>query len=116
MAMTKSLKSTLIEIGKWLIVLWLMSPLALAMSGPVDFSRVALGILLFIIFTGKLLFDTIIAPLKTRTERTAAQDVIMMIGAVVAAVWGLIGWWLGKRFESGGAAQRQPATVAEQPT
>jgi hypothetical protein len=82
--MTKPLKATLIEIGKWLIVLWLMSPLALAMRGPVDFSRVALGILLFIIFTGKLLFDTIIAPLKTRTERTAAQDVIMMIGAVTA--------------------------------
>ncbi len=84
MAMTKSLKSTLIEIGKWVIVLWLMSPLALAMNGPVDFSRVALGLLLFIIFTGKLLFDTIIAPLKTRTERTALQDVIMMIGAVTA--------------------------------
>jgi hypothetical protein len=84
MAMTKSFKSTLIEIGKWTIVLWLMSPLALAMRGPVDFSRVAIGILLFIIFTGKLLFDTIIAPLKTRTERTAAQDVIMMIGAVTA--------------------------------
>lgn len=82
--MSNSLKRTLIEIGKWLIVLWLMSPLALAMRGPVDFSRVALGILLFIIFTGKLLFDTIIAPLKTRTERTAAQDVIMMIGAVTA--------------------------------
>lgn len=84
MAITKSLKSTLIEIGKWVIVLWLMSPLALAMRGPVDFSRVAMGILLFIIFTGKLLFDTIIAPLKTRTERTALQDVIMMIGAVTA--------------------------------
>lgn len=82
--MTKSLKLTLIEIGKWVIVLWLMSPLALAMSGPIDFSRVAMGILLFIIFTGKLLFDTIIAPLKTRIERTALQDVIMMIGAVTA--------------------------------
>ena len=82
--MTTSLKATFREIAKWLIVLWLMSPLALTMRGPVDFSRVALGILLFIIFTGKLLFDSIIAPLKTRTERSAAQDVIMMIGAVTA--------------------------------
>jgi hypothetical protein len=85
--MTTSLKATLLEIAKWLIVLWLMSPLALAMRGPVDFSRVALGILLFIIFTGKLLFDSIVAPLKTRSERSAAQDVIMMIGVV--AVIGL---------------------------
>ncbi len=80
--MTKPLKATLLEIAKWLLVLWLMSPLALAMHGPIDFSRVALGILLFIIFTGKFLFDSIIAPLKTRTERTALQDVIMMFGVV----------------------------------
>jgi AAA family ATP:ADP antiporter len=43
---------------------------------------------------------------------------IMLIGAVVAAVWGLIGWWLGRRFEGGGAAARRQAAaaVAEQPT
>jgi len=104
--MTKALKSTLLEIGKWLIVLWLMSPLALAMRGPVDFSRVALGILLFIIFTGKLLFDTLIAPLKTRTERTALQDVIMMfavvtvIGLAVTMMILLIGLYVMKVMES----------------
>lgn len=108
--MTASLKATLREIAKWLIVLWLMSPLALAMRGPVDFSRVALGILLFIIFTGKLLFDSIIAPLKTRAERTALQDVIMMFGVVaviglaVTMMILLIGLYVMKLIES----QNQP--------
>jgi AAA family ATP:ADP antiporter len=42
---------------------------------------------------------------------------VMMIAAGVAAVWGLIGWWLGSRFESGAAAaRRREAAVAEQPT
>lgn len=104
--MTKPLKATFLEIAKWLVVLWLMSPLALAMRGPIDFSRVALGILLFIIFTGKLLFDSIIAPLKTRTERTALQDLIMMFGVVtvigvaVAMVVLLIGVYIMKLMAS----------------
>jgi hypothetical protein len=82
--MAKSLKPVLFEIAKWALVLWLMSPLAVAMHGPFDFSRVALGILLFILFTGKLLYDSIIAPAKTRAERSPMQDVLMMIGTIAA--------------------------------
>ena len=42
---------------------------------------------------------------------------LMMIGAGVTAVWGLIGWWLGRRFESGtAAAPQRKAAVAEQPS
>jgi AAA family ATP:ADP antiporter len=26
---------------------------------------------------------------------------MMVLGAIVAALWGLLGWWLGRRFESG---------------
>jgi AAA family ATP:ADP antiporter len=42
---------------------------------------------------------------------------VMMIAAGVAALWGLVGWWLGSRFESGSAAaRRQEAAAVEQPT
>lgn len=85
--MARSFKPVLLEIGKWALVLWLMSPLAFVMQGPIDFTRVALGILFFIIFTGKMLYDTVLAPAKTRAERTPLQDVLAMIGTI--AVVGL---------------------------
>ncbi|MDZ7266052.1 MAG: hypothetical protein ONB48_01795 [candidate division KSB1 bacterium] len=87
-----SAKTLLLELAKWALVLWLLSPLAVAMHGPVDFTRVALGILLFILFTGKMLYDTIIAPARTRAERSPLQDVLAMIGAitVIALVVGMV--------------------------
>ena len=41
---------------------------------------------------------------------------IMMIGAGVAGLWALVGWWLGRRFEGGADPQRSEAAVAAQPT
>ena len=41
---------------------------------------------------------------------------IMMIGAGVAGLWALVGWWLGRRFESGADAERSSAAAAELPT
>lgn len=91
-SMVKSLPPFLFELAKWALVLWLMSPLAVAMHGPVDFTRVALGILLFILFTGKMLYDTILAPAKTRADRTPLQDVLAMFGsvAVIALAVGMM--------------------------
>ena len=34
--------------------------------------------------------------------------VVAVLGAVVAAAWGVVGWWLGKRFEANAKAQAQP--------
>jgi AAA family ATP:ADP antiporter len=34
---------------------------------------------------------------------------MMAVGAVIAALWGLVGWWLGRRFEGG--ATRSPQIV-----
>jgi ATP:ADP antiporter, AAA family len=39
--------------------------------------------------------------------------VVALLGAVVAAVWALVGWWLGRRFESGRAASDPPAPLAQ---
>jgi AAA family ATP:ADP antiporter len=33
--------------------------------------------------------------------------VVAVLGAVVAAAWGVVGWWLGKRFEANAKAQEQ---------
>jgi hypothetical protein len=31
----------------------------------------------------------------------------------VAAVWAMIGWWLGRRYDAGAAAKQQSAATAE---
>lgn len=36
---------------------------------------------------------------------------VALLGAVVAAVWGVLGWWLGRRFESERAPERERLTV-----
>jgi AAA family ATP:ADP antiporter len=41
---------------------------------------------------------------------------IMLVGAGVAGLWALVGWWLGRRFERGVGTERSRATVAELPT
>ena len=39
---------------------------------------------------------------------------LAMLGAAVALVWALIGWWLGRRYESGGGASTTRAPVTAQ--
>jgi AAA family ATP:ADP antiporter len=39
---------------------------------------------------------------------------IMMIGAAVAAAWGIVGWWLGRRFEGDAATGRRQVGVVAQ--
>jgi AAA family ATP:ADP antiporter len=57
--------------------------------------------------------DAVIAQAQNAiTQAGVSAAGIMMIGAVAAALWGLIGWWLGKRFESGGAAAELRSTTA----
>ena len=42
---------------------------------------------------------------------------IMVIGAGVAALWAMVGWWLGRRFEGGTTARQQSAPrPSRQPT
>lgn len=74
----------LLELGKWLLVILLLIPAPLSMSVLANFIRNALGLLLFIIFAGKLLYDWIIESLAHRaSERSAGQDLLALIGIVL---------------------------------
>ncbi|MFQ5753647.1 MAG: hypothetical protein ACE5HI_16780 [bacterium] len=75
--------SYLLEIGKWVLVLWLILPLKNALQGSVDFGRVALGVVLFIIFAGKMLYDVVFFPRQHQAESSAGKDLLSMVGIVV---------------------------------
>ena len=88
----KEWRNTLLEVGKWALIIWLIWPLREASSGPIMFGRVALGILLFVIFAGKLFYDTVIHDIIRQKRTTAKQDVVTLIGMVVgvAVIVGLV--------------------------
>jgi AAA family ATP:ADP antiporter len=39
---------------------------------------------------------------------------IMVVGAGLAALWGLVGWWLGRRFETDAAERHQITAPAQE--
>ena len=77
--------NTALEIGKWVLVLWLLWPIRGASAGPglVDFVRVAAGILLFIIFAGKLFYDTIIMGILRQRRTSVKQDILSFVGIIL---------------------------------
>lgn len=85
--MTAALKSKwrshLLEIGKWALVIWLLLPIQTARQGPVDFVRVSAGVILFVIFSGKLLYDVVFFSRQHRAESSAGKDILSMIGMVI---------------------------------
>ncbi len=84
-------KRTVLEGGKWALVIWLLWPLQGAASGPINFTRVVLGILLFILFSGKLFYDTVVMGMIRQRRTTVRQDLMSLIGMVagIAVVVGL---------------------------
>ena len=55
--------------------------------------------------------DAVVAQVNNGIQAAGVSAAGMMVlGAVVAALWGLLGWWLGRRFESGAV----PGAVAPQ--
>jgi hypothetical protein len=75
-----------LEVMKWGLIVWLMIPVSRASRGPVDILRVIAGILLFIIFTGKLLYDRIFADMIRGRRRTPLQDLLGSIGIILIVV------------------------------
>ncbi len=84
MTATKSkIHSYILEIGKWALVIWLLLPMRSAMQGTIEFTRVGLGVILFVIFVGKLLYDVTYFPKQHKSESSAGKDLISMIGIVL---------------------------------
>jgi len=72
-----------LEVIKWTFVIWLLLPIRQASSGPVNFTRIAAGILLFIIFAGKVFYDTVIMGILHRRRTSVKQDILTLIGMVI---------------------------------
>ena len=78
----KSLKTLAIESLKWGFVLWCISPLITVIDQPTQFYRVLLGILLFIVFSGKLFYDVIISEFVRQKRNSVTKDLLMMLGMI----------------------------------
>jgi len=93
----KKIATYVLEIGKWVLVIWLLLPMRDVLSGPVDFTRIALGILLFILFSGKMFYDAIIDNYKKRDVQSAGAEIlstlitVIIMAAMVAFVVGSVG-------------------------
>ncbi|MFH1941201.1 MAG: hypothetical protein ABIL68_03775 [bacterium] len=88
---------TAFEILKWAVVLWLLWPMKDASSGPVNFTRIVAGILLFVIFAGKLFYDTVIMGIIRQRRTSVKQDIVNLLGIVmgVGIVVGLLIFFVG---------------------
>ncbi|RMF67148.1 MAG: hypothetical protein D6743_05320 [Calditrichaeota bacterium] len=53
-----------------------------AAQGPIDFVRVAAGVVLFVIFAGKLLYDTTFFRNRHARDSDAGKDLLSMLGIV----------------------------------
>ena len=74
---------TMVQAAKWLLVAWLLYPLRRRMHLPIDFTRSALGILLFIIFAGKMFYDSIVWQQVTGRSRDDWRDLIGLAAMVL---------------------------------
>jgi Na+/proline symporter len=76
--------TTIWQVCKWLVVFYLLWPLQnLTAQQPVSLPRVMLGILLFIIFSGKILYDTIIDRVKEQRESKRVSELLTLLGIVI---------------------------------
>ena len=80
---SKALFKNVINISKWILVIWLIWPIQNALSGRVDFTRVLLGILLFIIFAGKIFYDSILRNQLKHDESSGARGLVDILGIAV---------------------------------
>jgi hypothetical protein len=79
---TKLLRYAL-EIGRWALVAYLLFPLRRRMHLPLEFTRTALGIVLFVIFAGKMLYDRVIWKQLTGATRDSGRDLLSMAAIIL---------------------------------
>ncbi|MBN1465209.1 hypothetical protein JXA02_05565 [candidate division KSB1 bacterium] len=97
----------LFEIGKWAILVWLLWPLLTLQAAKMSLWRVVLGVLLAVIYFGKLFYDIVLDNFKQKKERYSVVDLLMLVAfiAVVALLIGgavlLIGLYVMKQVQEG---------------
>jgi uncharacterized membrane protein len=89
-AFFKEWRTIVPEIGKWLLVVWLLWPLGRPVPGKFTVLRIVLGVCLFVIFAGKVLYDVIIMD-YVRQKRTSVKRDIFTLVAMVAIIALLVG-------------------------
>lgn len=77
---------TVLQFLKWAAVVWCLWPLARLSESGLPLTRVVVGILFFVIFAGKLLYDTLIADYVRQKRTTLKQDIAALIGMVIGVM------------------------------
>lgn len=71
---------------RWALVIWLLWPLLGLVRGSVSVGRVVLGIALFVVFSGKLFYDTMISEFIRQKRPSLKQDMIGILGMIVGVL------------------------------
>jgi len=91
---------TIVLAAKWVLVAWLLYPLRRRMRLPIDFTRSAVGILLFIVFAGKMFYDSVVWQQITGRSRDSWRDLlslaamVLIIGMLLAVTIFFIGLYI----------------------
>jgi len=80
----RKLFQNIVIIIQWLLVLWLILPIYKPLHGVRHFARFAAGILLFVIISTKLLYDTVITGRSKR--RNTSGEFWHLIGIVLVII------------------------------
>lgn len=91
--MKSTLKSTAIEIGKWLVVLYLLLPIGTTITSRVQVFKIVAGIALAIIFVGKTFYDTVVYKF-TRFRDSPGKDLIAVVGILLIFLL-IVGFFIG---------------------
>ena len=93
-AVFKDWLGTALEILKWAFVVWLLWPIVELGRQRMSVARVVAGICLFVVFAGKLFYDTLITEFVRQRRTTAKQDLMALLG-MIAAIFLLAGLVIG---------------------
>jgi hypothetical protein len=74
-----------VEVLKWGWVLFLFWPLFRLHEGKFSLIRILAGIVFFVIFSGKLLYDTLVQDYIRRRNVSRKRDLITFLGIILAA-------------------------------
>lgn len=87
---TKNTFLSIVELLKWGVVVWLLWPLLSFQTDKMTLWRMVLGVLLTVLFLGKMFYDFIIDNFKQRKERYTFTDFLLLAG-FIAGIAVLIG-------------------------